>query len=82
MFIKRSAGRELEATGQKKDCEHIIARIRSLAGKLLRHGCEKPSGQVDMYCVRVGSCSVVYSLDDAAAEIHVVKVGHRPDVYR
>ncbi|MCI0422637.1 MAG: type II toxin-antitoxin system RelE/ParE family toxin [Acidobacteria bacterium] len=72
VLIKPGAGRELEGVSQKKDRERIIARI----------GCEKLSGQFGLYRVRVGSYRVVYAIDDSATEVHVVKVGHRRDVYR
>ncbi len=82
VLIKPSAGRELEAVGQKKDRERIITRIRSLGSEPRPHGCEKLSGQFDLYRVRVGSYRVVYAVDDSATEVHVVKVGHRREVYR
>lgn len=80
--IKPSAGREIEAIGQKKDRERVVARIRSLGSEPRPLGCEKLSGRSDLYRIRVGSCRVVYSIDDHLREVHVVKVGHRSDVYR
>jgi mRNA interferase RelE/StbE len=82
VFIKPSAGKELEAVRGRKDLERIIARIRALGREARPHGFEKLSGQAELYRIRVGSYRVVYSIDDSAAQVHVVKVGHRKDVYR
>jgi mRNA interferase RelE/StbE len=82
VFIKRSAGRELKAVGQRKDRDRIILRIRSLASEPRPHGCEKLSGRLDLYRVRVGPYRIVYAIDDPATEVDVIKVGHRREVYR
>jgi mRNA interferase RelE/StbE len=82
VLIKASAGKELEAVGTRKDRARLVERIRTLGSDPRSVGCEKLSGSVELYRVRVGSCRVVYESDDASAEIHVVKIGHRRDVYR
>ncbi len=81
VLIKPSAGRELEAVGLKKDRERLVARIRSLGSEPRPHGCEKLSAS-EFYRVRVVSYRVVYAIVDNSAGVHVVKVGHRKDVYR
>ena len=80
--IKPSAGKELEALGQREDRERLVERIRLLGKEPRPHGCEKLSGRANRYRVRVGSYRIVYSIDDRAAEVQIVKVGHRKDVYR
>lgn len=82
VLIKPSAAKELEAIGQRRGRERLVERIRSLGTKPRPHGCEKLSGPSGLYRVRLGSYRIVYSIDDASAEVHVVKVGHRRDVYR
>jgi len=82
VFIKPSAGKELDAVDRKKDRKRIVARIRALGTSSRPEGCEKLSGQFELYRIRVGSYRVIYSINDDANEIHVVKVGHRKDVYR
>jgi mRNA-degrading endonuclease RelE of RelBE toxin-antitoxin system len=45
-------------------------------------GSEKLTGRSNLYRVRQGSHRVIYSVDDKALVVDVVKVGHRRDVYR
>jgi mRNA interferase RelE/StbE len=78
--IKPSAVKELEAL-PPKDRRKIIARIEGLASEPRPHGCEKLSG-LEQYRVRQGDHRVVYSVDDDARLVLVVKVGHRREVYR
>lgn len=82
LFIKPSAAKELEAVGQKKDRERIVTRVRSLGGTPRPPGCEKLAGQEGLYRVRSGSYRIVYWVDDRELEVHVIKIGHRRDVYR
>jgi mRNA interferase RelE/StbE len=80
LLIKPSAVKELEAL-PTKDRRRIITRIQGLATEPRPHGCEKLSG-LEQYRVRQGDYRVVYSVDDEASTVLVVKVGHRRDVYR
>jgi mRNA interferase RelE/StbE len=82
LFIKPSAAKEIEAIPAKKDRRRILARIESLATDPCPAGCEKLTGSDRRYRIRQGRYRVVYDVDDAVAEIAVVKVGHRRDVYR
>jgi mRNA interferase RelE/StbE len=82
LFIKPSAGKELEAVGSKPDRSRIIVRIRDLAEKPCPHGAEKLAGYDDRYRVLQGNCRIVYLIDDKANLVTVFKIGHRKDVYR
>ena len=82
VFIKPSAAKEIEAVGQKKDRQRIVAAIRSLAGDPRPVGVEKLSGQRDWYRVRVGRYRIIYSIGDAELFVMVVRVGHRREIYR
>lgn len=81
-FIKRNAAKEIEAVDPKKDRARLVERIRALGAQPRAVGCEKLAGPDDLDRVRVGAYRIVYPIDDKAAELHVVKVGHRRDVYR
>jgi mRNA interferase RelE/StbE len=82
VLIKPSAAKEIEAVGQKKDRQRIVASIRTLARDPRRVGCEKLTGEQDRYRLRVGRYRIIYSTGDAELLVVVVRVGHRKDVYR
>jgi mRNA interferase RelE/StbE len=82
VVLKPSAAKEIEAVGQKKDRQRIVAAIRSLAGDPRPAGVEKLSGRRDWYRVRVGRYRIIYSIGEAELIVVVVRVGHRREVYR
>jgi len=81
VLVKESAAREIEDIGSRRDRRRIVARIAALADDPRPRGCEKLSGQ-EKYRIRQGACRILYSIHDEHLIIHVVKVGHRKDVYR
>jgi len=82
LYIKPSAGKELEAVGSKPDRLRIIGKIRGLADDPRPHGSEKLAGHDDRYRIRQGNYRVVYAIDDKAGSVTIYKVGHRKDIYR
>ena len=82
LLIKPSAGKEIEALGQKKDRQRIVGRIAALATEPRPTGCEKLAGVEGRYRIRQGQFRIVYAVDDGALTVEIVKVGHRRDVYR
>lgn len=80
--IKRSAAKEIEAIGQRRDRQRVVKRIAALADDPRPSGCEKLAGRSDLYRVRVGKYRVLYAIDDAVRVVLVVKVGHRRDVHK
>lgn len=82
LSIKKSAAKEIEAVGQKKDRQRIVARIQSLAENPRPPGCEKLTGARDSYRIRIGIYRVVYSVEDLPAAVVVFRVRHRKEVYR
>jgi mRNA interferase RelE/StbE len=65
----------------KEDIQKILRRIEALGEDPRPSGCEKLTGQ-ERYRVRQGRYRIVYSIQDEALTVWVVKVGHRKDVYR
>ncbi len=59
----------------------MLARIQSLAEDPSPRGTEKLGGR-DRYRVRQGVYRIIYSISDDVLIVHVIKVGHRGDVYR
>jgi len=82
LLIKPSAGKEIEALGQKKDRQRIVNRIAALASDPRPTECEKLAGAEGRYRIRQGPFRIVYAVDDADRTVEVVKVGHRREVYR
>lgn len=81
ILIKRSAQKEIEAVGSKRDRQRIVKRIESLATEPRPSGCEKLSGSSYLR-VRQGRYRIVYEVQDKDLIVHVIKVGHRREVYR
>lgn len=80
--IKTSAAKELEAVEPKAMRARIVSRIQALARTPRPAGSQKLAGEVERYRFRQGSYRIVYSIDDAARVVEVVKIGHRREVYR
>jgi len=81
ILIRASAAREIEKISTRRDRQRIIDRIAALAEDPRPRGCEKLSGR-EKYRIRQGPYRILYSVHDDHLIIHVVKVGHRKDVYR
>ena len=80
LLIKPSAVKELEAL-PAKDRRRLVARLQRLSSDPRPPGSEKLSGH-DLYRIRQGNYRVLYSVEDLALIVLVIKVGHRRDVYR
>jgi len=65
----------------KTEVRRLLKRIQALGDEPRPAGCEKLTGR-DLYRIRQGVYRIVYSVDDAAIVIEVIKLGHRRDVYR
>ncbi len=63
------------------DAQRMYAATQALAQNPRPAGCVKLTGSPD-WRIRVGSYRVIYAIDDAAAVVTVLKVGHRREVYR
>ncbi len=82
IVVKSSAAKELASLGSKQDRQRIVQAIASLAQNPKPPGCEKLSGQTDLYRVRSGNFRVVYEIVDDLLFVTVIKVGHRKNIYR
>ncbi len=80
LLIKPSAVKELGAV-PARDRLRLVSRLRRLSTDPRPPGCEKLSGH-DLYRIRQGDYRVLYSIEDQALVILVIKVGHRGAVYR
>jgi mRNA interferase RelE/StbE len=80
VLIKPSAVKELELI-PKADRKRMANRISRLSGNPRPTGCEKLTAE-EKYRIRQGQYRAVYSIDDSAKVVLVVKIAHRKDVYK
>ena len=66
----------------KPDRDRIRTALAALADNPRPPGTVKLRGEEDLYRVRVGQYRIIYTVDDGAVTVLVVKIGHRRDVYR
>jgi mRNA interferase RelE/StbE len=80
ILFKESVYKELKNI-PKPDLKKILSKIELLANDPRPTGSQKLTG-LELYRVRQGQYRIVYSIQENELLIHVVKVGHRKDVYR
>jgi len=80
VLIRRSAEKEIERL-PRNIRRLVVARIVALREEPRPSGSQKLAGQ-DAHRIRQGAYRVVYTIDDAARVVTVVRVAHRSDVYR
>jgi len=78
--FKPSVAKDLRGV-PKTEVRRLLKRIEALGDDPRPAGCEKLTGR-DLYRVRQGAYRIVYSVDDVAVVVEVIKVGHRREVYR
>lgn len=79
--IARRAAKSLAAL-QRRDQQRIRAAIELLAEDPRPPACMAMTGEDSVYRVRVGNYRIVYEVIDDMLVIHVVRIGHRREVYR
>jgi mRNA interferase RelE/StbE len=79
--IARRAVKALVALPRKEQ-QRVRAAIDLLADNPRPPGCVALTGETHVYRVRVGDYRIVYEVFDDRLVVHVVRVGHRRDVYR
>lgn len=73
--------RRLPDSNEKTNSAFGLPSTSSLAN-LVPPGCVALAGEESTYRVRVGDYRIMYEVLDGQLVIHVVRVGHRRDVYR
>ena len=78
--ISRRAAKYL-ASLERREQQRIRAAIELLAEDPRPPACIAMSGEDSVYRVRVGDYRIVYEVTDDVLVIHVVRIGHRREVY-
>lgn len=79
LVIKKSAAKELENI-PRHDLRRIINKIQDLSTNPRPPGAQKLSN-FELYRIRQGDYRIVYTINDMIIEVHIIKIGHRKDVY-
>ena len=80
LVFKESVAKDLRSI-PNQDIKQIFKRIENLAEIPSAEGCIKLSG-AELYRVRQGLYRIIYEIFDDRLVVHVIKVGHRSDVYK
>ena len=79
--LARRAEKSL-ASLERREQQRIRAALDLLAESPRPPACVAMQGEESVYRVRVGDYRIVYEVLDAVLLIHLVRVGHRREVYR
>lgn len=60
----------------------VLKKIESLSDNPRPSGVTKLSGFSTLYRVRSGDYRIIYSIDDIAEKVVILRIRHRKDVYR
>ena len=80
LSVKKSAVKELSDI-PKKELQKIIRKIQALSSDPRPQGSQKLSHK-EHYRIRQGDYRIVYSIQDDDLTVHIIKVGHRKEIYR
>jgi mRNA interferase RelE/StbE len=80
ILFKESVYKDLKNI-PKIDLKKILSKIERLADDPRPPGSQKLTG-LELHRIRQGVYRIVYSIQDNELIIHVVKVGHRKEIYR
>lgn len=79
--LARRAERSL-ASLERREQQRIRAALDLLADNPRPPNCVAMQGEDSVFRVRVGDYRIVYEVIDAVLLVHVVRIGHRREVYR
>ena len=77
----KKAARKVIAGLPRGDHARVIKAIAALADNPRPPGCKKLQGE-ELWRIRTGDIRILYEIHDDRLLVHVVRVGHRSEVYR
>lgn len=78
--VKKSAVKELEDI-PNKELQKIVNKIKTLSSDP-RPACSQKLSHREQYRIRQGDYRIIYSIQDDDLTVHIIKVGHRKEIYR
>jgi mRNA interferase RelE/StbE len=79
--LARRAARSL-ASLERREQLRIRAALDLLADNPRPPNCVAIQGEDSVYRVRVGNYRIIYEVLDSVLLVHIVRIGHRREVYR
>lgn len=79
--LSRGAAKTLRELERKMQLR-IVARLQELADNPRPRDAVKLRGETGVYRVREGDYRILYEIFDKRLVVHVLKIGHRREVYR
>ena len=80
VILEAAAKRQLKKLPQSVQ-ETLLTQITQLGTTPRPAGCKKLKGRKNEYRIRSGNYRVIYSIEDKALIIRVIRAGHRRDAY-
>lgn len=62
--------------------KRLVKRMKTLQKNPRPHGAKKLAGEDDLYRIREGDYRIIYTIQDKALIILVLKIGDRKEIYR
>lgn len=81
LIIKPAVEKQMDRLPAKVR-QRVVGALEELRDNPRPSGCVKLQGEDDLWRIRVGQYRVVYTIQDDALIVLVVRVAHRKDIYR
>ena len=79
--ITRTAEKRLKTLPRQQQ-GRIVDAMLALSRDPRPRGSRKLQGYTDVFRIRVGSCRILYSVEQRRLIIIILKIGHRGDIYQ
>jgi len=80
VILEAAARRQIKKLPQPVQ-KSLLDRITTLGTEPRPAGCKKLKGKKNEYRIRSGNYRVIYSIEDKALVVRVIKASHRRDAY-
>jgi mRNA interferase RelE/StbE len=81
ILLAPPAERQLKALAEPIQ-KRIVKRLKTLQTNPRPQGVKKLAGEDNLYRIREGEYRIIYTIQDKALTVLIVKIGERKEVYR